>query len=75
LKRWCHDAHIGNALAKVLRWVLLLQGLRKHVGFEYDVDADTVEDVTCEMLQNLSLRQDQVTGKGGGGVRFRRNQD
>ena len=40
--------------------MLLLQGLRKHIGFEYDVDEDTVEDVTCEMLQNLSLREDQV---------------
>jgi len=36
------------------------KGLRKHIGFEYDVDEDTVEDVTCEMLQNLSLREDQA---------------
>jgi hypothetical protein len=42
--------------------VLLLQGMRKRVGFQYNADEDTVEDVTMEMLENLSLMPQQVGG-------------
>jgi hypothetical protein len=39
--------------------------MRKRVGFQYNADEDTVEDVTMEMLENLSLMPQQV---GGGGA-------
>jgi hypothetical protein len=40
--------------------LVLLQGMRKRVGFQYNADEDTVEDVTMEMLENLSLMPQQV---------------
>ncbi|KAF6266698.1 hypothetical protein COO60DRAFT_1473138 [Scenedesmus sp. NREL 46B-D3] len=35
-------------------------GMRKRVGFQYNADEDTVEDVTMEMLENLSLMPQQA---------------
>jgi hypothetical protein len=49
--------HVGFAAA-----VCCLQGMRKRVGFQYNADEDTVEDVTMEMLENLSLMPQQVGG-------------
>jgi hypothetical protein len=38
----------------------LPQGMRKRVGFQYNADEDTVDDITLEMLENLSLMPQQV---------------
>jgi hypothetical protein len=34
--------------------------MRKRVGFQYNADEDTVDDITLEMLENLSLMPQQV---------------
>lgn len=38
-----------------------LQGMRKRVGFQYNADEDTVDDIAVEMLENLSLMPQQVS--------------
>ena len=35
--------------------------MRKRVGFQYNADEDTVDDITMEMLENLSLMPQQVS--------------
>lgn len=39
----------------------VLQGMRKRVGFQYNADEDTVDDIAVEMLENLSLMPQQVS--------------
>jgi hypothetical protein len=40
----------------------LPQGLPKRVGFWYEPASDTVDAVTAEMVMNLSVGSDQVSG-------------
>lgn len=35
--------------------------MRKRVGFQYNAEEDTVDDIAVEMLENLSLLPQQVS--------------
>lgn len=48
--------------------VCSLQGMRKRVGFQYNADEDTVDDIAVEMLENLSLMPQQVSANTGHAV-------